>query len=97
MRLVDWVCDNWEQPDEGIWEVRGGRRHFVYSQLMCWVALDRALRLARTSAPSRPTAALAGECRDAIYEEIMTARLDRASEARSCRPTAATRSTPRTC
>ena len=32
------VCDNWGQPDEGIWEIRGGRQHFVYSQLMCWVA-----------------------------------------------------------
>jgi GH15 family glucan-1,4-alpha-glucosidase len=45
-RLVEYVCDHWQQPDEGIWEVRGGRRHFVYSKLMCWVALDRALRLA---------------------------------------------------
>ena len=45
-RLVDWVCDNWPREDEGIWEVRGGRRHFVYSKFMCWVALDRGLRLA---------------------------------------------------
>ena len=45
-RLVDWVCDNWAREDEGIWEVRGGRRHFVFSRLMCWVALDRGLRLA---------------------------------------------------
>src|SRR5262249_29624077 len=45
-RLVDWLCDNWKGEDEGIWEVRGGRRHFVYSKLMSWVALDRSLRLA---------------------------------------------------
>src|SRR5262249_9630038 len=45
-RLVDWLCDNWKHPDEGIWEVRGGRRHFVYSKVMSWVALDRSLRLA---------------------------------------------------
>ena len=45
-RLVNWVCDNWQREDEGIWETRGGRRHWVYSKLMCWVALDRALRLA---------------------------------------------------
>jgi GH15 family glucan-1,4-alpha-glucosidase len=45
-RLVDWVCDNWQRKDEGIWEVRGGQQHFVYSKLMCWVALDRGLRLA---------------------------------------------------
>ena len=44
--LLDWLCDNWNRPDEGIWEVRGGRRHFVYSRLMSWVAMDRGLRLA---------------------------------------------------
>lgn len=42
---MDWVCDNWDQPDEGIWEVRGGRRKFLHSRLMCWVALDRALKI----------------------------------------------------
>ncbi|MGE5248201.1 MAG: glycoside hydrolase family 15 protein [Verrucomicrobiota bacterium] len=46
VRLIDWVCRNWRQPDEGIWEVRGGRREFLYSRLMCWVAVDRAVRLA---------------------------------------------------
>src|SRR6185312_5792767 len=44
--LLDWVCDNWRRPDEGIWETRGGAQHFVYSKLMCWVAMDRGLRLA---------------------------------------------------
>jgi GH15 family glucan-1,4-alpha-glucosidase len=44
--LVDWVAVNWTREDEGVWEVRGGRRHFVYSKFMCWVALDRGLRLA---------------------------------------------------
>jgi len=42
-RMLDWMANNWDQPNEGIWEVRGGRQHFVYSKLMCWVALDRAL------------------------------------------------------
>ena len=52
-RLLHWVCDNWRREDEGIWETRGGRRHFVYSKLMCWVALDRGLRLAeRRSFPA---------------------------------------------
>ncbi len=46
VRLIDWVCRNWRQPDEGIWEVRSGRREFLYSRLMCWVAVDRAVRLA---------------------------------------------------
>jgi GH15 family glucan-1,4-alpha-glucosidase len=45
-RLVDWLGDHWSRPDEGIWEVRGGRRHFVFSKLTCWVTIDRALRLA---------------------------------------------------
>jgi GH15 family glucan-1,4-alpha-glucosidase len=69
--MVDWVCENWRQKDEGIWEVRGGRQEFVYSRLMCWVALDRALRLAdKRSFPADRARWLA--VRDEIYEEIMT-------------------------
>ena len=59
-RLTDWVVENWRQEDEGIWEVRGGRRHFVYSKLMCWVAIDRALRLADARALSRRPGPLGG-------------------------------------
>jgi GH15 family glucan-1,4-alpha-glucosidase len=69
--LLDYVCANWQQPDEGIWETRGGRRHFVYSKLMCWVAMDRGLRLAdKRSFPAPRQRWL--ETRDAIYEELMT-------------------------
>ena len=94
-RIVDWVCDNWRREDEGIWETRGGRRHFVYSKLMCWVALDRGLRLAdKRSFPADRARWL--EERDAIYEDDHDARLERPSAARSCSPTAATRSTRRT-
>jgi GH15 family glucan-1,4-alpha-glucosidase len=46
VRILDWLCDHWSDPDEGIWETRGGQRRFVYSQLMSWVALDRAIRMA---------------------------------------------------
>ena len=69
-KLTDWVVDNWSREDEGIWEVRGGRKHFVYSKLMCWVAIDRAIRLAdaRAFPADRPRWEAA---RDAIYEEIM--------------------------
>jgi GH15 family glucan-1,4-alpha-glucosidase len=68
--LTDWVCDHWQLEDEGIWEVRGGRKHFLYSKVMCWVAVDRALRLAdRRSFPADRQRWL--EVRDAIYEEIM--------------------------
>ena len=42
--LVDHLCDIWHLPEEGIWEVRGGRRHFVHSKVMAWVALDRAIK-----------------------------------------------------
>ncbi len=69
-RLTNWVCDNWNRKDEGVWEVRGECRHFVYSKLMCWVALDRALRLAgKRSFPADRDRWLA--TRDQIYEEIM--------------------------
>ncbi len=39
-QLIDWVCEHWRQPDEGIWEVRGGKHEFLYSRVMCWVAVD---------------------------------------------------------
>jgi GH15 family glucan-1,4-alpha-glucosidase len=45
-RLLDWVSDNWDRTDEGIWETRGGQKDFVYGRLMSWVAMDRGLRLA---------------------------------------------------
>jgi GH15 family glucan-1,4-alpha-glucosidase len=68
--LIDWLCDNWKREDEGIWEVRGGRRQFVYSKLMSWVALDRGLRLAdKRSFPADRSRWL--KIRDEIYEEVM--------------------------
>jgi pentatricopeptide repeat protein len=68
--LINWVCDNWQREDEGIWETRGGRKHFVYSRLMCWVAIDRGLRLAaKRSFPADRDKWL--KVRDRIYEEIM--------------------------
>ncbi|GAA2784111.1 glycoside hydrolase family 15 protein [Nonomuraea dietziae] len=42
--LLDYVEDHWDEPDEGLWEVRGPRRHFTHSKVMCWVAIDRAIR-----------------------------------------------------
>jgi GH15 family glucan-1,4-alpha-glucosidase len=68
--LVDWVCENWQRTDEGVWEVRGGQQHFVYSKLMSWVAVDRALRLAdKRSFPADRSRWL--KVRDEIYEQIM--------------------------
>ena len=70
-KLLEWVCDHWNRRDEGIWEVRGGRQHFLYSKLMCWVALDRGLRLAdKRSFPANRDRWL--KTRDKIYQEIMT-------------------------
>jgi GH15 family glucan-1,4-alpha-glucosidase len=69
-RLVNWVCDHWNLKDEGVWEVRGGQQDFLYSKVMCWVALDRALRLAdKRSFPADRDRWL--QVRDEIYEEIL--------------------------
>jgi GH15 family glucan-1,4-alpha-glucosidase len=74
-RMARWVCEHWDEPDEGIWEVRGGRRHFVYSKLQCWVALDRVVRLSvKRSLPLDREHVLG--VRDAIYEAIMARGFD---------------------
>ena len=68
--LLNYVVSNWHRKDEGIWEVRGGRQHMVYSKMMCWVALDRGIRLAdKRSFPGDRGTWL--RVRDEIYEEIM--------------------------
>jgi GH15 family glucan-1,4-alpha-glucosidase len=70
-RLVGWVCDNWRQRDESIWEVRGGRQEFLYSRMLCWAALDRAIRLAgKRSFPAPLVRWL--QVRDEIYCDIFT-------------------------
>ena len=51
--VLDWLVENWDQPEEGIWETRGGRQAFTYGRVMCWVAFDRGIRLA-TETGSRP-------------------------------------------
>jgi GH15 family glucan-1,4-alpha-glucosidase len=69
-RMLDWVADNWTRPDDGIWEVRGGQQHFVYSKVQCWIALDRALRLAAKRSLSIDFARLTS-VRNDIHETIM--------------------------
>jgi GH15 family glucan-1,4-alpha-glucosidase len=69
-KIVDWVCDNWDQPDEGIWETRGGRKDFTYGRFQCWVALDRAIRLAERNGRPANIAKWAVE-RDRIYNQVM--------------------------
>jgi GH15 family glucan-1,4-alpha-glucosidase len=69
-QIVDWVAANWDARDEGIWETRGGQKHFTYGRLMSWVALDRAIRLATSR--GRPAALEEWTAqRDAIYSQIM--------------------------
>lgn len=68
--LMNWLCRNWQQPDDGLWEVRSGRQHFVYSRVMSWVALDRALRIANQRGLPADTE-LWAKTRNEIYEEII--------------------------
>jgi GH15 family glucan-1,4-alpha-glucosidase len=68
--LLDWVTENWDQPEEGIWETRGGRQDFTYGRLMCWVALDRGVRLAIEHGRPAPLERWIRE-RDAIYQQVM--------------------------
>jgi GH15 family glucan-1,4-alpha-glucosidase len=67
--MVDWVCENWEQADEGIWETRGGRQQFTYSRLQCWVAVERTLRMATARGLPTDRARLEA-ARDQIYRQI---------------------------
>ncbi|MER6572381.1 glycoside hydrolase family 15 protein [Streptomyces sp. NPDC001093] len=69
-KLVDWVCARWDQPDEGVWETRGGRKNFTYSRLMCWVAIERAIRLANHRGLPAELPRWR-QARDAIYRRIM--------------------------
>jgi GH15 family glucan-1,4-alpha-glucosidase len=69
-RLVNWVCSNWNQPDAGIWEIRSGPQQFTYSKVMCWVAVDRGLRLAEKRSFPADRASWY-KVRDEIYEQIM--------------------------
>ncbi len=69
--LVDMAADRWQEPDQGIWEMRGPPRHFVHSKVMCWVALDRGIRLAEQCmrrAPTRRWASVRQEIREAVDE-----------------------------
>jgi GH15 family glucan-1,4-alpha-glucosidase len=69
-RIVEWLSENWDRPDEGIWETRGGQKDFTFSRLMSWVAFDRAIRIGR--ARGMPTNLVGwNEVRDRIYRQVM--------------------------
>jgi GH15 family glucan-1,4-alpha-glucosidase len=69
-RVLRWLSKNWNRPDDGIWEVRGGRRHFLHSRMMCWVAFDRAIRLGEKRSLAGPLDWME-KARDAISQDIV--------------------------
>ncbi len=68
--ILDWLAQNWDQPDEGVWETRGGRRPFTYGRVMSWVAMDRAVRMVDRRGRPGPIDQWR-RARDAIYDQIM--------------------------
>jgi len=67
--LVEYVCKNWKKPDDGIWEVRGGKRPFLYSRAMCWLAIQRAMGIAQRRSFPAPLVRW-HRIRDEIYQNI---------------------------
>ena len=68
-KLLEWLEDGWREPDEGIWEVRGPRRHFTHSKVMAWVAFDRAVRSVDDDGLDGPVGRWR-ELRDEIHDEV---------------------------
>jgi len=78
--MLDWLAGNWDQPDDGIWETRGGQRPFTYGRLMCWVAFDRAVRMAADMGRPADLESWITE-RDKLYERVMTNSWNRSHKA----------------
>ncbi|MBX3314775.1 MAG: glycoside hydrolase family 15 protein [Actinobacteria bacterium] len=74
--LVEMVGRRWHEPDDGIWEVRGGRRHFTHSKVMAWVAMDRAIRLADLGRVPPHMLDRWRATREEIRQEILTKGVD---------------------
>ena len=68
--LIDWLRSQWRQPDEGLWEVRGGRRHFVHSKVMVWVAADRAVRAVEENPKLSGDLDAWRELREEVHREV---------------------------
>lgn len=69
--ILDWLAENWDQPDEGVWETRGGRKDFTYGRIMSWVAFERGITIARDRGFPAPLDTWV-RVRDAIYEQVFT-------------------------
>ncbi|HEX6999002.1 MAG TPA: glycoside hydrolase family 15 protein [Gammaproteobacteria bacterium] len=74
--MLEHLARNWQQPDEGIWEVRGPRRHFTHSKVMCWVAFDRAIKAVECFGAPGPAEEWR-HVRDAIHDEVCREGYDR--------------------
>ena len=70
VRMIDWLCEHWDQPDEGIWETRGGRRPFMYGRVQSWVAFDRAIKMATERSRPADVPRWIAE-RDRLYNTVM--------------------------
>ena len=91
--LLTFLESNWDEPDEGIWEVRGGRRHFTHSRMMAWVAFDRGAKIAERLGLDGPLDRWRA-IRDEIHAQVCRDGFRRAISARSSSPTAPGGSTP---
>jgi pentatricopeptide repeat protein len=70
VKMIDWLCEHWDQPEEGIWETRGGQKNFTYGRFQCWVALDRAIRISERRGRPADIYRWRSE-RDRIYQQVM--------------------------
>ncbi|MCQ1581645.1 MULTISPECIES: glycoside hydrolase family 15 protein [Streptomyces] len=76
LKLIEYLEKHWEEPDEGIWEVRGPRRHFVHSKVMAWVAVDRTIKLVESGDVEGPLERWY-ELRDDIHRDVCERGYDR--------------------
>ena len=92
---MNFLETGWREPDDGIWEVRGPRRHFTHSKVMAWVAVDRAVKtLEEWPELDGPARASGAALRDEIHDRGLREGLQRRRSARSPSTTAPTSSTP---
>jgi GH15 family glucan-1,4-alpha-glucosidase len=75
-KIVNYVCKIWRSKDSGIWEQRGKKKHFVYSKVMCWVAIDRGIKIAEKKQFEAPVESWK-KSRDEIYWEILEKGYDK--------------------
>ena len=95
LKLIRYLESHWDQPDEGIWEVRGPRRHFVHSKVMAWVAVDRTIKLIESGDADGPLEQAGASC--ATTSTATSARRATTRSATPSRSRTAPRSWTRRC